>query len=260
MKIRWCGFDWGETLADPSVGYSYTRKLVTEILENEGKSESNIVEKLKIFDELVENSTYEPELTNGMTTGKEFWIRHFKFKNLQDRNIKTFYSQVLDNDQKAIELYNSNRFGFFEFADGIEECLRSLKNKKISVNIVSEIGSTEFLKFVPNLLASKKILSYFTNIVTNKGSLRINGQVDLSYDGKLKTDGLLYKKLSEDLLKQGIPASEAAIIGDRPFQDIEMSKKYGFRAIQYVGIVKRQISPLADYVISDLRQLSNIID
>jgi FMN phosphatase YigB (HAD superfamily) len=260
IRVCWIGFDWGETLVDPREGYQYTKKLITAILKKIGKSEETISEKLRLFDELVERSPYEAELMDGIESEREFWMRHFKFKHLMDVDVHKIYSHIFDNDQSAIRLYERRRFGFFKLAEGLKPCLRHIKSKGISINLVSEVGSEKFLEYLPTILSSRGLLSYFTDIITNKGAVRADGSLDSTYKGRDKISGSLYEKLREDLLNCGIQPSQAAIIGDRPLQDVEVPRKYGFKAIQYVGIVKRRISNLANYVISDLRELIKIID
>ncbi|MDH5685705.1 MAG: HAD hydrolase-like protein, partial [Hadesarchaea archaeon] len=94
---------------------------------------------------------------------------------------------------------------------------------------------------------------------TNYGRIKNDGNIDLSYKGMGKSDGAIYKKLARDLLEIGIQSSQALIIGDRPVEDVDKAKENGFKAIQFTGVMKRRISKVADYVISDLRGLKKIL-
>jgi len=257
-SILWCGFDFGETMQDPSGGYQYTTELIKEIYTKLGKPEI-ISESLARFDKLLAEQKYDEELMDGIQDEKERWKRTFRYKRLQETNIQKFFSDVLGNDPKAIELYSKRRFGFFKAADGLKECVTYLKDKGISVNVVSEVGSEETLKIIQVFMNLHGVRPYFSEIITNFGRIKANGELDLSYMGKKKIDGAMYKKLAQDLIDIGIQPSQALMIGDRPIEDVERAKENGFNAIQYIGIMKRRISNEADYVISDMRELKNIL-
>jgi FMN phosphatase YigB (HAD superfamily) len=83
--------------------------------------------------------------------------------------------------------------------------------------------------------------------------------VDLRYKGKTKEEGTLYDELSQDLLKRSIRTLEAVMIGDKLWTDISPAKKRGFKTIQYIGYINYGSSQDADFVISDFRELKNIV-
>jgi len=258
ISICWCGFDFGGTIQDPSKGYQYTLEAINEIYTELGNPEV-INEKVARFDELIAEYEYDERLMDGIEHEIEFWKRHYRFKRLQETAIHKFFSYILGNNQDAIELYSKKRFRHLKPADGLKECLTYLKDKGISVNIVSDVGSEATLKIIPHFLSIHDLTPYFSEIITNYGRIKNDGNIDLSYKGIGKSDGAIYKKLARDLLEIGIQSSQALIIGDRPVEDVDKAKENGFKAIQFTGVMKRRISKVADYVISDLRGLKKIL-
>ena len=258
ISIRWCGFDFGGTMQDPRKGYQYTVEAINEIYTELGKPEV-INEKLARFDELIAGLEYDKRLMDGIEHEIELWKRTFRFKRLQETAIQKFFSYILDNNQDAIGLYRERRFRFFKPADGLKECVTYLKDKGISVNIVSDVGSEETLKIISYFLSLYDLTPYFSEIITNYGRIEKNGDMDLSYKGMNKIDGTIYKKLARDLLDIGIQPSQALIIGDRPMEDVDKASENGFKTIQFTGIVKRRVSNAADYVISNMRELKKIL-
>ena len=258
ISIRWCGFDFGGTMQDPRKGYQYTVEVINEIYTELGKPEV-INEKLARLDELLAELEYDKRLMDGIENEIELWKRTFQFKRLQETAIQKFFSYILDNNQDAIGLYRERRLRFFKPADGLKECVTYLKDKGISVNIVSDVGSEETLKIISYFLNLYDLTPYFSEIITNYGRIKKNGDMDLSYKGMNKIDGTIYKKLARDLLDIGIKPSQVLIIGDRPVEDVDTAKENGFKTIQFTGIVKRRVSNAADYVISNLKELKKIL-
>jgi len=258
ISICWCGFDMGGTVMNPTKNYQGWVELINEIYTELGNPEV-INEKVARFDELIAEYEYDERLMDGIEHEIEFWKRHYRLKRLQETGMQKFFSYILDNYQDAIELFRERNFGFLKPADGLKECLTYLKNKRISVNIVSDVGSEEMLKSYPHFLSLFGLTPYFSEIITNYGRIKKNGDMDLSYKGMNKTDGAIYKKLAQDLLDIGIHPSQALIIGDRPVEDVDKARENGFRAVQFTGIMKRRVSNAADYVISDLRGLKKIL-
>ncbi len=243
---------------DPTKNYQGWVETINEIYTKLGKPEV-INEKLARFDELIAEHEYDERLMDGIGHEIEFWKRHYRLKRLQETDMQKFFSYILDNNREAIELFRRRNFRFLKPADGIKECLTYLKNKEISVNIVSDVGSEGMLKGYPHLLSLFDLTTYFSEIITNYGKIKSNGDMDLSYKGMEKVDGTIYKKLSQDLRNIGVQPSQALIIGDRPVEDVDKAKENGFKAIQFTGIMKRRISKVADYVISDLKELKKIL-
>jgi len=258
ISIRWCGFDMGGTIMNPTKNYQGWVEIINKIYTKLGKPEV-INEKLARFDELIAEYEYDERLMDGIEHEIEFWKRHYRLKRLQETDMPKFFSYILDNNRDAIELFRERNFRFLKPADGLKECLTYLKDKGISVNIVSDVGSEGMLKSYPHFLSLFGLTHYFSEIITNYGRFKNNGDMDLSYKGMGKSDGAIYKKLARDLLDIGTQPSQALIIGDRPVEDVDKAKENGFKAIQFTGIMKRRVSNAADYVISDLRELKKIL-
>ena len=258
ISIRWCGFDFGGTIIDPRKNYQNWIEAINEIYTELRKPEV-INEKLARFDELIAEYEYDERLMGGIVDDIEFWKKYYRLKRLRETDMPKFFSYILDNNQKAIELFRKRSFRYLKIADGLKECLTYLKDKGISVNIVSDVGNEKAVKTIPNALGFFDLTPYFSEIITNYGRIKNNGDMDLSYKGMGKTDGAIYKKLARDLLDIGIQPSQALIIGDRPVEDVDKAKENGFKAIQFMGIMKRRVSNAADYVISDLRELKKIL-
>jgi len=258
ISIRWCGFDMGGTIMDPTKNYQGWVETINEIYTKLGKPEV-INEKVARLDELIGEYEYDERLMDGIEHEIEFWKRHYRLKRLQETDMQKFFSYILDNNRDAIELFRKRNFRFLKPADGLKECVTYIKDKGISVNIVSDVGSEGMLKGYPHLLSLFDLTPYFSEIITNYGRIKKNGDMDLSYKGMNKTDGAIYKKLARDLLEVGIKPHQVLIIGDRPVEDVDKARENGFRAVQFTGIMKRRVSNAADYVISDLRELEKIL-
>ena len=258
ISVRWVGFDFGGTIQNGSGGYQGTIDSINEIFTELGKPEI-IGEKVTRFNELLAKYGYEEEMMYGVDEDIEFWKRHYRFKRLQEKGLTEFFSYVLDNNQDAIKLYQNKRLRHFKATDGLNECLEYLKNKGVSVNIVSELGSEGTLNIISSFLSRFNLWPYFSDVITNYGRIKNNGDLDLSFKGTEKIDGTIYKRLVRDLLDAGIEPSQALMIGDHPVEDVEKAKENGFYAIQFTGVIKRRVSNAADYVISDLRELKKII-
>ncbi|MDH5443411.1 MAG: HAD family hydrolase, partial [Hadesarchaea archaeon] len=255
---RWCGFDFGGTMIDPRKNYQSWIEVINEIYTELGKPEV-INEKVARFDELLTKYEYDERLMDGIVDDIELWKRYYRLKRLRETDMQKFLSYILDNDRDAIELFRGKSFRFLKIADGLKECLAYLKDNGVSVNIVSDVGSEGTIKTISNILSIFDLTPYFSEIITNYGRIKNDGNIDLSYKGMEKIDGTIYKKLARELLDIGINPSQALIIGDRPVEDVEKAKENGFKAIQFMGIMKRRVSKVADYVISDLRELKKIL-
>jgi len=257
-SIIWCGMDWGETIINPLGNYENWVALIKEIYTKLGKPDV-IEEKVARFDKLIEQYDYDERLMDGVVEKEELWRRYFRIKHLRETGIQEFYSYVLDDDPAVVEPFRKAGFSFIKIADGLEECLSYMKAKGISINIVSDVTSENLVRAFPGMLKSFGLSHYFSEIITNHGRFKSNGEMDVSYKGMEKVDGTIYKKLVQDLVEIGIQPYQALIVGDRPLEDIEKAKENGFITAQYIGIIKRKISDAADYVISDLRELKDII-
>jgi len=257
ISVRWVGFDFGGTIQNPGKGYQSTAEAIREVYTEIGRPEL-INDKLSRFDELVAESEYDEHFMDGIADDIDFWKRHYRFRNLREMGVQKIFNYIFDNNQEAIKLFQNKGHRFWEPVNGLHECFEYLKDKEISINIVSEVGSEETIKSIANFLRIHN-LTHYSDIITNFGRIKKNGDMDLSYKGLGKNDGAIYKKLARDLIDIGIQPFQALMIGDRPVEDVEKAKENGFKAIQFTGVQKRRVSSAADYVISNLKELENIL-
>jgi len=171
-------------------------------------------------------------------------------------------SYVFDNNMEAMEIFSSKEQEHLKVAEGTEEVLVYLRNQGIQTTVVAElkrtlgpIGSDIVTRFLKN----KDLLQYFDEMYTPQGKIDLrDGSADMRYKGKSKEKGNLYDELAQELLKRGIQTSEAVMIGDKPWSDINPAKERAFKTIQYIGYINYGPSE-ADFVISHFRELKEII-
>ncbi len=264
--IRWCGFDWGETVMDPRSMPRVMRKLLREVF-TELKRPEVIDEKITLAFELAKNCGEVGEVSDfGIgwyvegAKGRErkFWETIYHFKQLTHRGMEEFHRIVLDSDPNAIELFCNKETRMARVAKNLRQCLKHLAKNGISINIVSDSPNETAARLIFNWLDFWGLKRFFSDVITTAGRFQRDGSVDLSYKGLEKLEGGLYKRMVEDLLHAGISTSEAMIVGDRPIDDIKRAKEKGLRTVQFTGVIDRGPSE-ADYVISDLAQLEILL-
>ncbi len=264
--IRWYGFDWGETLMDPRSMPRIMRKLLREIFTELKKPEiadekiSLAFELARKYGEAREVSDFGSAWYIEGTKGRERRLLEtiYHFKQLTHRGMAELYLVVLDNDPNAIELFSNREISMARLAKNLRQCLRRLAKKEVSINIVSDSPNETVTRLIFKWLDFWGIKRFFSDIITPAGRFKRNGSVDLRYKGLEKIDGGVYKKIVEDLLAEGILASEAMIVGDRPIDDIKRAKEKGLKTVQFTGVIDRGASE-ADHVISDLAQLATLL-
>jgi FMN phosphatase YigB (HAD superfamily) len=162
-----------------------------------------------------------------------------------------------------MEIFSLKEQEHLRVAPGTEEALQYLRDQGIERAVVAELKKTLGpigTDIVTQFLQNKGLLEYFDVLITPQGSVDLrDGSVDLRYKGKTKEEGTLYDELSQDLLKRSIRTLEAVMIGDKLWTDISPAKKRGFKTIQYIGYINYGSSQDADFVISDFRELKNIV-
>jgi len=263
-NIRWCGFDFGLTIVNTLTLYNDTVEIIKEVYNELGKTPI-INERLKRLNEILLKCPYDERLLDGIVDQDkiEFMERHFRLKQLLHKNIQLFYKYTFDNDPRAITLFNEKRalvYRNFKPAVGLKECLMKLRDKGVDTNIVSDVESESERDLISKFLVANDLAQYFSEVITNYGKIKKNGDIDLSYRGLKKSDGSIYKKISRDIQSNGIKSSQALIIGDRPVEDIEKPAQYGFKTVQYIGIINREHSKAANFIVSDIRTIVQIID
>ncbi|HLD29501.1 MAG TPA: HAD family hydrolase, partial [bacterium] len=172
-------------------------------------------------------------------------------------------SYVFEDNKEAMEIFGVKEQEHLKVAPGTEEALQYLRDQGIERAVVAELKKTlgpVGTDIVTRFLKNKGLLHYFDELVSPQGSVDLrDGSVDLRYKGKTKEEGTLYDELSKDLLKRRIHPSEAVMIGDKLWTDISPAKKRGFKTIQFIGYINYGSSEDADFVISDFRELKEII-
>lgn len=264
--IRWCGFDFAYTLIDPRDSYRVVAEAVPEIFvelkrpEVIDKKVSLTLQLAKKCGEADQASRYGLDWFLDGTRGGErtFWEELFPLRQLIQRGMVEFYRVVLDNDPRAIELFREKRKRSLKPAKGLMQCLRHLEEEGVSINIVSDASAEGALQVLFEFLNFYDLKHFFSDIITPVGCFKEDGTIDLSYKGLEKIDGGMYEKLVKDLRNAGISPSEAMVVGDRPVDDVTPAKEKGLKTVQFVGVIDRGPSD-ADYVISDLAQLRDIV-
>ena len=233
MKIKWVGFDFDQCIMD-----SRNRKVeywMAAVFIDEEKERAGIIdEKVGLYRELIE--------------------KYGDFRRLHEKGRHEVEEKVLENNPCLIRRYYEVEQKLLKPADGIYEALRHLKSRGYRIDVVSDMAA---INTIVSFLNNYNLRNFFSNIYSPAGVVREDGQIDDSFKGVSKEDGSIFERLREELEEQDISASEAVIVGDHPVKDIEMARKYGFVTIHYAA--KEKPSELADHVITDFRQLIDIL-
>jgi FMN phosphatase YigB (HAD superfamily) len=231
--MKWVGFDYGQCIMD-----SRNRKVeywMAVVFIDEEKDRPGVIEeKVNLYRELIK--------------------KYGDFRRLHEKGRHEVEEKVLEKNQCLIRKYYEVEQKLLKPADGIYEALKHLKSRKYRIDVVSDMAA---LGTIVNFLNNYNLRNFFTNIYSPEGVLREDGQIDDSFKGTSKEDGSIFEKLKEELESQGISISEAVIVGDHPVKDIEMARKYGFVTVHYAA--KEKPSEIADHVITDFRQLLDIL-
>ncbi len=231
--MKWVGFDYGQCIMD-----SRNRKVeywMAVVFIDEEKDRPGVIEeKVNLYRELIK--------------------KYGDFRRLHEKGRHEVEEKVLEKNQCLIRKYYEVEQKLLKPADGIYEALKHLKSRKYRIDVVSDMAA---LGTIVNFLNNYNLRNFFANIYSPEGVLREDGQIDDSFKGTSKEDGSIFEKLKEELESQGISISEAVIVGDHPVKDIEMARKYGFVTVHYAA--KEKPSEIADHVITDFRQLLDIL-
>jgi FMN phosphatase YigB (HAD superfamily) len=240
IAAKWVGFDFGQCLMDPSGLRNHL--VIGDVCKEMGEPE-RIEEKIHRYRVLKE--------------------KYGSYGAIKEGHRDEILSYVFENDKEAMEVFGAKEQEHLKAAPGTEEALQYLRDQGIERAVVAELKKTLGpigTDIVTRFLKSKGLLHYFDELVSPQGSVNLrDGSVDLRYKGKTKEEGTLYDELSKDLLKRGIQPSEAVMIGDKLWTDITPAKKRGFKTIQYIGYINYGSSEDADFVISNFRELENIV-
>lgn len=240
IEVKWIGFDFGQCLMDPSGLRNY--RVIGDVCKEMGEPEL-IEERIHRYRVLKE--------------------KYGSYGAIKEGHRDEILSYVFDDNTEAMEIFSLKEQEHLRVAPGTEEALQYLQDEGIERAVVAELKKTLGpigTDIVTRFLKSKGLLQYFDELVSPQGSINIrDGSVDLRYKGRTKEEGTLYDELSKDLLKRGIQTSEAVMIGDKLWTDISPAKKRGFKTIQYTGYINYGSSEDTDFVISDFRELKEII-
>jgi FMN phosphatase YigB (HAD superfamily) len=239
MEVKWCGFDFGQSLMDPW-GLRDSR-LFGDLYKELGRPEL-IPEKIRKYRILKE--------------------KYGSYGRIKEGHRDEIYSFVLDNDPRAIELFCQKEQDLLDMGEGLEDALDYLQSKGIELWMVSEMKKTVGpvgTDIVSRFLKRRGLLKYFKKLVTPQGKIDLeNDSIDPRYKGCTKKEGTLYDVLSQDLKEQGIEPHEAVMMGDRPETDINPAHDRGFKTIQYTGFIDLGESK-ADLVICSFEELKTLL-
>jgi FMN phosphatase YigB (HAD superfamily) len=240
ITAKWVGFDFGQCLMDPS---GLRNHLVIGDVSKEMGEPERIDERIHKYRVLKE--------------------KYGSYGAIKEGHRDEILRYVFENNAQAMEIFGAKEQEHLKVAPGMEETLQYLQNRGIQRAVVAELKKTLGpigTDIVTRFLKSKGLLHYFDELISPQGSINLrDGSVDLRYKGKTKEEGSLYDELSKNLLMRGIQTSEAVMIGDKLWTDISPAKKRGFKTIQYVGYINYGSSEDTDFIISDFRELKNII-
>jgi len=239
LEVKWCGFDYGETIMNPE--NLRNAVVLGDIYKTLGKPEliPGKIRKYRILKE--EYGTY-PHIHEG--------------------HKDELFEFVLDNDSEAIELFKQKEQELLDTGEGAEDALVYLCSEGIEVYMVSEmkqspdpLGKDHITRF----LKRQGIAKYFDGLITPIGKIdfRTNA-VDLRYKGSTKAEGAIYDLIAQELKERGIEPHEALMVGDRPETDIIPARERGFKTVQYIGFINKGKTK-ADAVIESFEELSRIM-
>ena len=237
--VKWCGFDFGQCLMDPSGLRNHL--VIGDVCKELG----------------------EPELINGrIHRYRVLKEKYGSYGAIKEGHRDEILRYVFDDNSFAMEIFSTKEQEHLNVAEGTEEALAYLRDQDIQRAVVAElkrtlgpVGSDIATRFLKN----KDLLQYFDEMYTPQGKIDLHdGSSDMSYKGKTKEEGALYDELAQELLMRGIQTAQAVMIGDKPWTDIKPAKERGFKTIQYIGYINYESSE-ADFVISHFRELKEII-
>ncbi len=239
IEAKWCGFDFGQCLMNPSGLRNHL--VIGDVCKMLGEPE-RIDERIHRYHALKE--------------------KYGSYGAVKEGHRDEILTAVFDGDDKAMEYFSQKEQEHLRMGKGLLETLIYLKKEGIHLFVVAELKKTlgpMGTDIITRFLQTKNLMEYFEKLVTPQGKIDLkNGTIDTRYRGKTKAEGTLYDLLAEDLAEMGIAPSEGAMIGDKGLTDIVPAKKRGFNTIQYIGYINYGLTG-ADLVISDFRELIGTI-
>ena len=241
LPIRWCGFDYGETLMDPS----------------------GLRNPLLFGD--VCGAWGRPELARDMAHAYRVLREAYgEYYTVKEGHREEVFTHVLSSDLEAQRIFMDTEPRLLGTAEHLHETLTRLRNLGLVLDIVSElirtVGAIEE-NVILRFLATHHLRAYFRFLITPLGKIDVQSGrlIDERYCGHTKGAGTIYDVLVGDLAEQGVAPSQAVMIGDRPGSDIEPAHARGLRTVQYSGYSRYPASNVADAVVEDMRLLPPLL-
>jgi len=239
MEVKWCGFDFGQCIQNP--GGLRNPLVFGDIFKELGKPEL-IPDRIKRYRVLKE--------------------KYGTYGRIKEGHRDEIYSFVLEDDPRAVALFQEKEQKYLDIAEGVEDALRYLQDQGIELHVISEMKKTLGpigTDFISTFLKRRGLVGYLENLITPQGKINLRGDsLDPKYKGTSKKDGTLYDVLAQELKEQGIETHEAVMVGDKPETDIDPAHERGFKTIQYTGYVDLGKSK-ADVVIHSFSELKTIL-
>lgn len=239
FEVKWCGFDFGQCIQNP--GGLRNPLVFGDICKELGKPEL-IADKVRKYRILKE--------------------KYGTYGKIKEGHRDDIYSYVLEQDPRAVELFQDKEQEYLDLAEGAEDALEYLHNQGIELQMITEMKKTLGpigTDFISIFLRKRGLVKYFKELVTPQGKINlIDSSLDPRYQGSSKKDGTLFDILVRELKDQGIDTSEAVMVGDKPETDIDPAHEQGFKTIQYTGYIDYGKSK-ADITISSFEELKTIL-
>jgi FMN phosphatase YigB (HAD superfamily) len=240
IELKWVGFDFGQCMMDPTGLRNHL--VIGDVCKALGEPE-RIEERIYKYRVLKE--------------------KYGSYSVVKEGHRDEIMSYVFDNHEEAKEVFSFKEQEHLLMGKGLEEALRFLRDAGIHLAVVAELKKTlgpMGTDIVTRFLKNKDLIKYFEEVVTPQGKIDLrDGSIDLKYKGKTKEEGTLYDELVKDLRARAIDPLEGAMVGDKLATDITPAKKRGFKTIQFIGYINYGHSEDVDFVISDFRELEDII-
>jgi len=242
--VSWIGIDYAFTLMNPLT--MHHSKVIPEMYKTIGR-ESEGPKRLELWYKLRDSM------------GNPTDAPHQKVRLLKEYNRDRMNAEVFGGDPRVIELYEEMEARERRPSADLRGALTALNGKGKRLTVVSEVTSSSGAKSIVDFLRAHELAPFFEEIVTPVGRLSNDGTLlaEEPFKGTTKKDGMLYERLRTYLNSKAVPQNATAMVGDDPKLDVEQSKKQGFVAIQYTGIIDRGSSTQADLVAKTWTDLAN---
>lgn len=237
MSIKWIGFDFGGTVAD------YSR-----------------FDPEKIIREVLEEYLSPTEITSIINKFLMLKKRYKGIGGIMEFGKDEFFEKIFENNKKYIKKYESLELDSFVVDSGKVSVLRRLKQRKLSLAIVSDVNSGNGLDIISGCLKKAAIFDIFDDVFTGLGHLSVNRPLDPGFKG-LKKDGTIYEKLIDYFKKKDISPSEMLMVGDSIHPDIIEARKKKLNAVYYnpdLSVLEKCRE--ADFKVSSFSDLLPIIE